>query len=393
MRILFLTVDYPPALQARYGVPGADAAERSYADLYAENRAALFSPGLAEAFESLGHAALDARVNNLPLQRAWQRERATSTVGRDRWVRHLVFHMRRLVSRGRIFVLSLRPRGNLPPLPAALFDSRNPEIQEIVATQIAKWRPDIVYNFDPVAIDGSFLVSLKHLFGALVAQIASPLSSRVDWSRYNLVISSLPNLVQTIEQRGVRAVYLPLFFVPEVLEYVPPRRRDIELSFVGSITPAHTSRRDFLNQISANLPIMLYGSFRDEDDGSALARAYQGPAFGRQMFEVMARSRLTLNKHIDVAENYANNMRLFEATGMGACLVTERAVNLPELFEPDREVVAYGDADECISLCQYYLDRPSQAETVAAAGQRRCLDDHNAVRRSEQLITILRTRL
>ena len=41
-------------------------------------------------------------------------------------------------------------------------------------------------------------------------------------------------------------------------------------------------------------------------------------------------------------------MRLFEATGSGACLVTDWKENLGELFEPDVEVVTYRSVAECV---------------------------------------------
>ena len=64
------------------------------------------------------------------------------------------------------------------------------------------------------------------------------------------------------------------------------------------------------------------------------------------MYRVLARTRVAMNRHGDIAEGHANNMRLFEATGAGALLATEAADNLPELFEPGREVLAYRDADD-----------------------------------------------
>jgi spore maturation protein CgeB len=70
--------------------------------------------------------------------------------------------------------------------------------------------------------------------------------------------------------------------------------------------------------------------------------------FGLDNFRILARSRITLNKHIDAAENDAGNMRLFEATGMGACLLTDWKPGLQEIFEPDVEVVAYKNIDECV---------------------------------------------
>jgi hypothetical protein len=48
---------------------------------------------------------------------------------------------------------------------------------------------------------------------------------------------------------------------------------------------------------------------------------------------------VALNRHIAAAEGHANNMRLYEATGVGTCLLTDRGSNLGELFEVGREVI------------------------------------------------------
>ena len=50
--------------------------------------------------------------------------------------------------------------------------------------------------------------------------------------------------------------------------------------------------------------------------------------WGLDMYRALARSKITINRHINVAENNANNMRLFEATGTGSLLITDRKDNL-----------------------------------------------------------------
>jgi len=65
-------------------------------------------------------------------------------------------------------------------------------------------------------------------------------------------------------------------------------------------------------------------------------------------------SKMTFNSHIDCAEQFAGNMRLFEATGMGACLITDSKSNLPEMFEPDVEVVTYRSAERVVEKVRFY---------------------------------------
>ena len=75
---------------------------------------------------------------------------------------------------------------------------------------------------------------------------------------------------------------------------------------------------------------------------------------------------------------------------MGACLITDWKINLPEMFEPDAEIVAYRTPEECAEKVRYLLDHESERQAIAAAGQRRTLQDHTYEKRSEQLDSIVK---
>lgn len=83
-------------------------------------------------------------------------------------------------------------------------------------------------------------------------------------------------------------------------------------------------------------------------------------------------------------------MRLFEATGVGTCLLTDAADNLAELFDPDREVVTFRDADECRERIRSLLVHDAEREAIARAGQARCLACHTFRHRAPQLDEWLR---
>ena len=103
------------------------------------------------------------------------------------------------------------------------------------------------------------------------------------------------------------------------------------------------------------------------------------------MYEVMTRSQLAVNVHIGVAGGLAGNMRMFEATGCGALLLTEQAPNLHELFEPGQEVASYTGTSDLIARIRHYLANPDEAARIAAAGQRRTLADYSAEARAREL--------
>ena len=90
---------------------------------------------------------------------------------------------------------------------------------------------------------------------------------------------------------------------------------------------------------------------------SPIRACYRGQAWGREMFAIFRRSQIVINQHIGIAGDFANNMRLYEATGCGAALVTDRKDNLHELFEVGSEVVDYGDPAECLARIEELVER------------------------------------
>jgi spore maturation protein CgeB len=122
---------------------------------------------------------------------------------------------------------------------------------------------------------------------------------------------------------------------------------------------------------------------------SPVIACHRGAAWGVQMLDVLHKSRITLNHHIDVAEGYAGNLRLFEATGLGSLLITDWKKNLHEMFEPGKEVVAYRSPEECAEMVTYYLDHDDERQAIARAGQQRTLRDHTFHHRMQELAGIV----
>ena len=124
-----------------------------------------------------------------------------------------------------------------------------------------------------------------------------------------------------------------------------------------------------------------------------LSQVLRPPVYGLEMFRVLSRSKIGFNIHIDVAGKSAANIRLFEVTGVGSCLLTDHKDNLKEYFEIDKEVVTYRSLPECVEKVKWLLDHPKEREAIALAGQTRCLKDHNFEVRSQQLDSVIRAQL
>jgi spore maturation protein CgeB len=107
------------------------------------------------------------------------------------------------------------------------------------------------------------------------------------------------------------------------------------------------------------------------------------------MYQVLRRSRITLNSHIDLAGREAGNMRLFEATGVGAFLLTDFKDNLDTLFAPDRDVAVWRSTGDCLKAIDRHLgDDRSRAE-IAHAGQARTLAQHTYRHRAAEILGLV----
>ena len=153
----------------------------------------------------------------------------------------------------------------------------------------------------------------------------------------------------------------------------------------------HGGAIPLLEYLAEQTDMRVFGYGVDSlSSSSPIHQRHGGEVWGLDMYRVLARSRITLNRHINVAENNANNMRLYEATGVGTLLLTDRKDNLHELFDIGREVVAYSTKEEVVELVRYYLDHPEEAAKIAKAGQARTLREHTYLQRMQELVPILK---
>jgi hypothetical protein len=264
---------------------------------------------------------------------------------------------------------------------------------DLLLEQIRVVRPDVIYNQSVYAFDNAQLSALRRYAGKLVGEHAAmPLPDSIDYRLYDLVVSSFPPTIDWLRTRGARAELNRLAFDSRVADLVPETHRDIPASFVGSFLPIHRSRLDLVEAVASCVPdLSVHGSISIDLPQTSPLFGKIGPAlWGRDMYAVLRRSRITLNHHGDVPA-FANNMRLYEATGMGCLLVTDYKDNLHEMFEPEREVVTYRDLAECADKVLFYLGDRNRAarDRIAAAGQRRTLREHTYHARMKHLVQLI----
>ncbi len=316
----------------------------------------LLAPYLAD----LGHAAGFTVVNSRPLQESWCRE-------------------------------------NGEPFPAW------PEGEkELAARQVAAFAPDVLYLSESLGYDSRFLRTLPALPRLVLGWRAARISPDVDWTLFDAILSSGRHCLRIARERGARdAVYSFPGFAPFIADKVRGVPKIHDVVFCGPLTQEHGTCSALLTEI-AKAPLGIRGDLRPaffihpltpERIPAGVAMHDHGPRWGTDMYEALASARIVVNANIDIPGGEGPNMRLFEATGCGAFLLTERQHNIEVFFEPGVEVETFSSPSEMLDKIYYYLAHPEEREAIAARGHARCMKDYVQPRRALALDRLIRNEL
>ncbi len=263
------------------------------------------------------------------------------------------------------------------------------QAENILLAQIEEFRPDGVLNQDIFHVDTSLIRRIKGIGNPiLIGQVGIEPSRGEDWTVYHLMMSQLSTTVNSFRSLGVRSELNHLAFEPAILDALPEApAADIDVSFVGTVSADHRQRIALLEAVAERYDLKLFGNPPQALSASSpLHRCFQGEVWGADMYQVLRRSRVTLNSHIDLAGREAGNMRLFEATGVGAFLLTDYKDNLHTLFEPGREVAVWHSIDDCLATIGRALADDNGHAAIACAGQARTMAQHTYRRRASEIL-------
>ncbi|HLM01757.1 MAG TPA: glycosyltransferase, partial [Pyrinomonadaceae bacterium] len=327
------------------------------------------------------------------------------------------------------------------------FDDKN-WLFEIAAAQIKKFSPDVLLVADYSTFNADFLRNIKRECPSLrlvLGWCGAPYNDSSVFGEWDVVLSCIPELVDDFRSKGHRCFHVNHAFAPRILDKLdsasPPT---VDFAFVGSILKQsrfHIERERILSELVRHTELQIWSEIKratskqqrndfvrrkaseavaaannagvprnlinalplvrrvarwkpsaiaEQEIDARIARRTRPPVFGVKMFQLLRDSRVVLNTHIDVSPLSASNMRLFEATGAGTCLLTDWKENLAQLFEPDKEVLTYRSAAECIEKIRYVLAREDERRAIAAAGQRRTLREHNFDDRAARIDEIIK---
>ena len=252
-------------------------------------------------------------------------------------------------------------------------------------------QPDLVINTNLNLISSG---SLRQIYpgSKIVGLIASPLPKKSLLGQYDHVFSSLVPISEEISSIEIPSSVLPSAF--DAANYVdhckPWKERDIDVVFVGSIGLHHLSTLVLLKKVKKlNPSLQIYSSApKIFLKIAGLGPNHKGSAYGHEMLKILGRSKISINRHAWFARGYSNNKRLYESTGMGAALVTEKSKNIGDYFKED-EVFTYSNFSELAVKIRDLRQNDDLTREVAAKGRNKCLNDHSTRNRVVKMIDVI----
>jgi FkbM family methyltransferase len=271
-------------------------------------------------------------------------------------------------------------------------------MQDIVRLQIEHIKPDVLYLSHSIDFDSRFVRSLtwkpKFVFGWRAASIPE----HIDYTAYNLLLSSDPGCRETALKQGAQAVrhFLPGF--PEwVAERVAHEPKTSDIVFCGHVTAEHTRRNQLLAHIvrSAASTRAFNPRFYVSEVCDALqipeATQYKAEAvWGLAMHRAIKSGKIGFNAHIDLADRCSGNMRQFEIMGTGTMMLTEHHDSLHEYFDIGKEIETFRDQNELIEKIIYFSRHDQEREAIALRGQQKCFQEHGMRKRVAEFVDIVK---
>lgn len=259
-------------------------------------------------------------------------------------------------------------------------------LDDILLAQIEHHRTDVFYNLDPMRYGDRFLARLPGCVRKTIAWRAAP-SAGGQFINYDLLVCNFPSIAESFRQQGARVAHFSPAHDPVMDVYAANDDRPIDVLFVGTYSRHHLRRAKLLEtlaslgdefRIALHLDTSRFTNLADSPLGwvgplgkyrrpAAIRRVARPPVFGRSLLEALSRAKIVMNGAIDMSGNERGNMRVWEALGCGAAMLSDHGT-YPDPMQVGRDFMTYVDSGDAISLARHLLLNDRERRRLAQRG-------------------------
>ena len=326
--------------------------------------------------------------------------------------------------------------------------NKNLDISLILEKQISFFKPDILMTDDISFYDDNWIINLKIKFPfikKIIGHICSSIYSPEKIKKYDYILTCLESIKSKIIKHNKNVFIVPLAFNIRILEKVKSKHHQLnKIIFYGSILRGkkdlHGYREKLLiylvnNKTNIdlfseaydynNFKIILYslikmniyllinllikipflkeiilntsfysktifwGNIKLNYFSKDLKRNLKKPLYGIDLFNKLSNYVASLNVHGDVVGNEAANLRLFEVTGLGCCLLTDHKLNNDKFFNSN-EILEYKNFEECNEKIKWIMKNPEKSKEMGLAAQKNVLKNHTYFNRAKLILDFIK---
>lgn len=279
---------------------------------------------------------------------------------------------------------------------------KNLSLFELLLMQIKEYCPDIILISDMPSFDLEQLKMIKesvsnktiYLVGYYFSELNNKFFEVV--SQYDQIYTGSNGYVNLMRNKEIPAFLLRHAFDSSIINKLDVCEKSNAVCFSGSIVVGktyHNNRIEILNKMMEyKIPYDFYGEIygiQKEDKNlkillDKIENNRHDANYGIKYYSIISQYTIGLNLHAPCIDG-AGNMRMFETTGVGTCLLTDYRDENCEMFDVDNEIVEYSSSEELLDKVRWLINYPSKAKEIAKAGQKRTLKDHTYKNKAEQL--------
>jgi hypothetical protein len=267
------------------------------------------------------------------------------------------------------------------------------DLKKILFAQIEEFGGDVFYNLSPIQYK---LQEIKQLPRRMVkiAWFASPEKNNIDFSVYNTRFTNLPSDVDQEGKKGFRSHFFQLSDAPVFHPYTNNDNRPIDVLFFGQYLESHFDKRNgYIDELIRlqekhgfnlvlalmtnykykyllpfKLPMALHQKFKVlQFPPKKVAQHASTALFGADMLRHIGEAKIVFNCHVDMAGDYRVNMRIFEALGCGAHMLSDEGI-YPDGLKAGEHFSIYKNVAELEEKILYLLQHEQERRKVASDG-------------------------
>lgn len=241
--------------------------------------------------------------------------------------------------------------------------------------EIENYRPDAVVWCVPLELIPEMCFTLQYVrekyhiriiafFGDLISGLALP-----ERHHFNKMYAAIADTLVSMDSTCTQAIYhhpcnIQGFPTVDLKTFHPMRGivKDIDVSFLGSLSSIYGSRGEYLKYIKPRLEEKGYVLYVG---GGAMTQLGDRFVTMKDYVRIINRSKIVLNFSQTFCNYRQMKGRIMEGMASKACVVTEHCPDTEKFFKEDVDYVSFNSKEELLEKLLYYLESKKARESIA----------------------------